>query len=55
VTDLVLAPYLIIGAVMSVPLSAITVRRIKTGRLRFGIGVITVVLGISTLWKIVLK
>jgi uncharacterized membrane protein YfcA len=54
-TDLVLAPYLIIGAVISVPLSAITVRKMKTARLRLGIGILTIILGVTTLWKIVLK
>ena len=49
-----LAPYLIIGAVVSVPVSAITVKKITTGKLRLIIGVVTVVLGLATLGKLFL-
>ncbi|MFH1550953.1 MAG: sulfite exporter TauE/SafE family protein [Planctomycetota bacterium] len=52
--DWKLAPYLIIGAVASVPISAITVKKITTGKLRFIIGIVTVVLGLATLGKLFL-
>ena len=46
-----LAPWLCIGALLSVPFSAWTVRVIKTTRLRLAIGVITLILGITTIWQ----
>ena len=46
-----LAPWLCIGALLSVPFSAWTVRAIKTTRLRLAIGVITLILGITTIWQ----
>src|SRR6056297_3208720 len=49
-----LAPYLLIGAVVSVPLSVLTVKVIKTGLLQSVIGIITVLLGGLTLYKIFL-
>ena len=49
-----LAPYLLIGAVVSVPLSALTVKVMKTGLLHTVIGIITVFLGSLTLYKIFL-
>ena len=49
-----LAPYLLIGAVVSVPLSALTVKVMKTGILQSVIGIITVLLGGLTLYKIFL-
>ena len=54
VVDWMLAPYLVIGAVISVPMSALTVRKIKTRKLRFIIGIITTLLGVFTLLKFVL-
>jgi len=54
IIDWILAPYLIIGAVISVPLSVLTVKRIKTKRLRMIIGIITLILGIVTIGKIFL-
>ncbi len=50
--DLVLAPYLIIGAVLSVPLSAYTVKKMKTTKLRKVIGIFLILLGIVVLLKI---
>jgi len=47
--DWVIAPYLITGAVLSVPLAAITVKATQTRTLRMIVGVVTVVLGIYTL------
>ena len=54
VADWTLAPYLVIGAVLSVPLSAYTVKRIKTRGLRAVIGVVTLLLGAVTLVKLAL-
>lgn len=50
--DWSLAPYLIVGAIFSVPLSALTVKKIKTHNLRAAIGILTLILGIVTLGKI---
>lgn len=52
--DWTLAPYLILGAVVSVPVSALTVKRIKTKKLRAMIGILTLILGFITLGKILL-
>lgn len=54
IIDWTLAPYLIIGAVLSVPLSAYTVKKIKTTKLKIAIGIFTIGLGIITLGKILL-
>jgi len=43
--DWTLAPYLAVGALLSVPLTGLTVRWVKPGVLRVAIGIITVVLG----------
>lgn len=50
--DWVLAPYLLIGAILSVPLSAITVRKMNTKILKMLIGIVTVILGCLTLFKV---
>jgi uncharacterized protein len=52
IIDFSLAPYLIIGAVLSVPISAITVKKIKTKKLRVVIGIFTLTLGVITLGKL---
>ena len=44
-----LAPYLAIGALLSVPLTGFTVRALRPQVLRVGIGVITIVLGTVTI------
>jgi len=49
--DWVLAPYIIIGAVLSVPLSAKTVKKISKDNLKLAIAVITIALGIWTIIK----
>lgn len=49
--DLQLAPYIVIGAVLSVPLSAMSVRRMSTRVLKRAIAIITVVLGLLTIAK----
>ncbi len=50
--DWQLAPFLIAGAVVSVPVSALTVKRIDMGGLTVVIGAATLVLGAFTLWKL---
>ncbi len=54
IIDWRLAPYLIIGAVFSVPLSAITVKKAKDQTLIRFIGITTIILGIATLLKVLL-
>lgn len=49
--DWQLAPYLVIGAALSAPLSAITVKRLKEQRLTVFIGFATILLGLFTLAK----
>lgn len=49
--DWILAPYLVIGAVLSVPLSAYTVKRFSPRKLKILIGIVTIALGITTLAK----
>jgi len=51
IIDWTLAPYLIIGGVLSVPLSAITVKRVKTKKLKLIIGLATIALGAFTIIK----
>ncbi len=52
--DWKLAPYLVIGAVLSVPLATLTVRKMKAKNLKIAVGVATLALGIFTLAKTVL-
>ncbi|MFW6123948.1 MAG: sulfite exporter TauE/SafE family protein [Acidobacteriota bacterium] len=47
-----LAPSLILGAVLSVPFAAYTVKKFKTVRLKLIVGIATVVLGLVTLGKL---
>ena len=49
IIDWKLAPYLIIGAVLSVPFSALTVKKIKTRTLAIIIGITTLILGAFTI------
>lgn len=49
-----LAPSLILGAVLSVPLAAYTVKKFKADYLRLIVGILTVILGLVTLGKILL-
>ena len=46
-----IAPPLLVGAVASVPLSALLVKRINTEKFTFVIGVVTTLLGCLTLCK----
>jgi len=52
IIDWSLAPSLIIGAMLSVPFSAFIVKNITVKKLKLGIGLVTLVLGIYTLVKI---
>ncbi len=52
--DWSLAPYLLVGGVLSVPLSGFTVKKINTNNLRVIIGVVMVVLGCVSLGKVLL-
>ncbi len=51
--DWKLAPYLVGGAVLSVPLSAYSVKLIKSNNLRILIGIVTIVLGLFTICNVV--
>jgi uncharacterized membrane protein YfcA len=50
--DWSLSPSLIIGAILSVPIAAYTVKKFKDGSLRLIVGVATLLLGMFTLWKL---
>ena len=50
----ILAPYLVIGGIISVPISVYTVREMKTKKLRKIIGIVTILLGLFTLGKILI-
>ena len=49
-----IGPWIISGAVLSVPLSVVSVKKITTGRLTMAIGILTVVLGSFTILKTLL-
>ena len=49
-----LAPSLILGAIISVPIAAYTVKKFKNERLRLIVGIATLILGLVTLGKIFL-
>lgn len=52
IQDWTLFPFLCVGALLSVPLSAYTVKRLKTRYLKLAIGVLTTALGLFTLAKV---
>ena len=52
--DWKLAPWIVAGAVFSVPLSAKSVKRISPERLRLAIGILTLVLGSVTILRTLL-
>jgi len=52
--DWTLAPYLIIGGVLSVPLSVRTVRKMKTKVLKEIIGFVTIILGLVVIIKLII-
>lgn len=47
-----LLPYVLIGAIISVPFSAATVRRLNTRTLRIAIAILTILLGVATLLRV---
>lgn len=49
--DLTLAPFIIVGAVLSVPFSVKSVKKITEKRLKLSIAILTIILGISTIIK----
>jgi len=49
-----LAPSLVLGAILSVPIAAYTVKKFKSGRLRLIMGIATLILGLITLGKLFL-
>ena len=53
--DWTLAPYIIVGAVLSVPLSAKSVKLISTKKLKLAIAILTIALGILTIAKTITK
>ncbi|MFH2137344.1 MAG: sulfite exporter TauE/SafE family protein [Candidatus Omnitrophota bacterium] len=53
--DLQLAPFIVLGAVLSVPFSAKSVKKITESRLKLGIAVLTISLGLFTLARIIIK
>ena len=52
--DWSLAPYLTLGAILSVPLAAYTVKKFKPNKLRLIVGIATLTLGLLTLGKLFL-
>jgi len=54
IQDWTLFPFLCAGALLSVPLSAYTVKRMRTRYLKLAIGILTTVLGAFTLVKVLL-
>lgn len=52
--DWSLVPYLLIGALVSLPFSALTVKKIKVKKLKLAVGIFTVILGVVTLINILL-
>ncbi len=51
----ILAPYLVIGAVLSIPFSALTIRKVKAQSMKWIIGFATLILGTLTLIKVLPK
>lgn len=48
-----LAPSLLIGAILSVPFAALTVKKFRAGRLKLIVGIAALILGLFTLGKII--
>ncbi|MFB0564356.1 MAG: sulfite exporter TauE/SafE family protein [Candidatus Aminicenantaceae bacterium] len=48
-----LAPSLVLGAILSVPFAAYTVKKINERMLKLIVGIATVTLGLLTLWKVI--
>lgn len=49
--NLTLAPFVIVGAILSVPFSARSVKKITENKLKVAIAILTIILGISTIVK----
>jgi len=49
--DWKLAPYVIIGAVLSVPFSAISIKKVTEKKIKIAVAVVTIILGIFTIIK----
>lgn len=49
--DLKLAPFIVVGAILSVPFSAKSVKKITERNLKLGIAILTIILGIATIIK----
>ncbi len=47
-----LTPFVLIGALLSVPFAAATVKKLNSKTLRKAIGVLTIILGVATLFKV---
>ncbi len=52
--DWKLAPYLVVGAILSVPFATLTVKKLRTDRLKLAVGIATIALGLSTLGRTIL-
>lgn len=53
--DWILAPYLVIGAILVLPLAAYTVKKVKTKKFRKYVGFLTIVLGSISLIRLFFK
>ena len=53
--DLKLAPFIILGAILSVPLSVKSVKKMTENRLKLAIAILTIILGAFTLGKILIR
>jgi len=53
--DLRLAPFIVVGALLSVPFSAKSVKKITEKKLKMAIAVLTIILGIFTLYKTIAR
>ena len=51
--DLKLAPFIVLGAVLSVPFSVKSVKKITEKRLKLAIAILTIILGLFTIIKII--
>lgn len=49
--NLILAPYLLVGAILSIPLSVKSVKKISTKKLKISIAIITIIIGLFTIIK----
>jgi len=52
--DFQLMPFILVGAILSVPFSAKSVKKINAKRLKMAIAVLTIILGLGTIFKVIL-